>query len=89
MILGGIQSANVFSRYYPTGQNYSLKFMFAKFATAKNPEKIKPLTFSSPGAICLKTTLGKYVTVKECTLTGIQTSGLQDWLQVRRFSTEL
>ena len=77
MILGGIQSANVFSRYYPTGQNYSLKFMFAKFATAKNCKKLKPLTFSSPAAICLKTTLWKYVTVKECTLTGIQTTDLR------------
>ena len=25
--------------YYPTGQNYSLELIFAKFASAKNREK--------------------------------------------------
>ena len=27
----------------PTGQNYSLELMFAKFATANNRKKIKPI----------------------------------------------
>ena len=42
---------------YPTGQNYSLELMYAKFVAAKNREKLDPLTFSSSGAICLKTTM--------------------------------
>ena len=33
--------------YYPTGQNDSLELMFAKFATAKNREKLNPLKVSS------------------------------------------
>ena len=49
---------------YPTGQNYSSELMFAKFATVKNCEKLNQLTFSSSGAICLKTTLEKFITVK-------------------------
>ena len=39
---------------YPTGQNYSSELMFAKFATAKNHEKLNPLIFSSSGAISCK-----------------------------------
>ena len=31
-----------FLQIYPTGQNFSLELMFAKFATAKNREKFKP-----------------------------------------------
>ena len=38
--------------------------MFAKFATAKNREKLNPLTFSSSGAIYLKTTLEYWAIVK-------------------------
>ena len=30
---------SVIRRKYPTGQNYSLELMFAKFATAKNRKK--------------------------------------------------
>ena len=30
------------SQHYCTGQNYSFELMFAKFATAKNREKVKP-----------------------------------------------
>ena len=29
-------------KMYPTGQNYSLELMFAKFATAKNCEELNP-----------------------------------------------
>ena len=54
----------LWDRDYPTGQKYSLELMFAKFATAKNQEKLNPLTFSSSGAICLKTTLEKCILVK-------------------------
>ena len=32
---------------YPTGQNGSLELIFAKFATAKNREKLNPLKVSS------------------------------------------
>ena len=32
---------------YPTGQNDSLELMFAKFATAKNSQKLNPLKVSS------------------------------------------
>ena len=32
---------------YPTGQNYSLELMFAKFAIAKNREKLNPLKLIS------------------------------------------
>ena len=32
---------------YPRGQNHSLELMFAKFATAKNCEKIYPLKLIS------------------------------------------
>ena len=42
---------------YPTGQNFSLELMFAKFTTAKNREKLNPLKVSSNRCICLKTTL--------------------------------
>ena len=52
------------NRHYPTGQNYSLELMFAKFATAKNREKLNPQTFSIAVAICLITTLEKGVIVK-------------------------
>ena len=38
--------------------------MCAKFATTKNREKLDPLTFSSSGAICLKTTLEKCIIVE-------------------------
>ena len=38
--------------------------MFVKFATAQNREKLNPLSFSSSGAICLKTTMEKDVMVK-------------------------
>ena len=49
---------------YPTGKSSSLELMFAKFATAKNREKLKMLIFSSSGIICLETTLEKCVIVK-------------------------
>ena len=38
--------------------------MFAKFATAKNREKLNLLSLSCSGAICLKTTLEKCIIVK-------------------------
>ena len=34
-------------RYYPTGQNYSLELMFAKFATAKIAKDLNPLKITS------------------------------------------
>ena len=49
---------------YLTGQYYSSESMFPNFATAKNREKLDPQTFSSSGAICLKTTKEKCATVK-------------------------
>ena len=61
----GNQKAVDVNLSYPTGQNYSLELMFTKFATAKNREKLNLLTFSSPGAICLKTSLEKGVMVKK------------------------
>ena len=55
---------NTMAHNYPTGQNYSLELKFAKFTTAKSREKLDTLTFSFSGAVCLKTTLEKGVTVK-------------------------
>ena len=46
----GITIQNIIDWYesiYPTGQNDSLELMFAKFATAKNGEKLNPLEVSS------------------------------------------
>ena len=44
------QSCKKVEHACPTGQNYSLELTLAKFATAKNREKLVLLTFSSSGA---------------------------------------
>ena len=57
-------SESIFGKLYFTGQNYSLELMFTKFATGKKGRNLKPLTLSSSGAICLKTTLEKCIIVE-------------------------
>ena len=71
------------STKYLTGQNYSLELMFAKFSTAKNREKLNPLTFTPSGVTCLTTKL------EQCVIIEIMTTRSQDRLQVRRSITEL
>ena len=41
-----------------------MQLIFRKIRTAKNRERLNPLTLSSSGAIRLKTTLAKYIFVK-------------------------
>ena len=68
-----------------TGQNYLLELIFSKFVTAKNREKLNPLTFSS-----WKQHWESVLLWKECTQTGIrtQTSRFLDLTQVRHSITE-
>ena len=72
---------------YPTGQNYSLELMSAKFATNKNREKLNPQAFTPSGALCLTTT--EKEKSAHCLGFEFATTRLQDRLQVRCSITEL
>ena len=59
---------------YPTGQNDSLELMFAKFATAKNREKLHPLKVSSNGCYL---PVNNIEGALNCSSTGTRTTVLQ------------
>ena len=75
------------SMLYPTGQKLLLDLMFAKFATAKNREKLNPLKVPTD-AICLKMTLKM---CKSAPPLGLEllTFGSYVQFQIRHSMTEL